>query len=354
MPAGASGCRDRDARAPAGAGRALVLGIETSCDETAAAVVSAGRTVLSSVVASQAEMHARYGGVVPEIASRRHVEDIAPVVSEALRRAGVGGRDLAAVAVTNGPGLIGSLMVGLSFAKSLAFAHSRPLVGVNHVLGHVYAGFLGDEPPGFPFLALVVSGGHSDLILFRDHQRQELIGQTRDDAAGEAFDKVARILGLGYPGGPAIDKLSRQGLAGAIRWPTPRLSDAGGRFDFSFSGIKTAVLYYTRKLEAAGAALPVADVAASFQDSVARALAGAAVDAAVEHGIRQIVLAGGVAANSALRQAAWTLGAEQGIRVIVPEPRLCTDNAAMIAAAGYFSLGAGRTSGLDLGAYSRS
>jgi len=333
----------------------LVLGIETSCDETAAAVVAGGAAVLSNVVASQAEIHARHGGVVPEIASRRHVEVITAVVREALQRAGVGGRDLSGVAVTNGPGLIGSLMVGLSFAKSLSFAFGRPLVGVNHVLGHVYAGFLGGAPPapGFPFVALVVSGGHSDLILFRSHGRQELIGQTRDDAAGEAFDKVARLLGLGYPGGPAVDRLARDGDPAAIAWPRPRLSDDQGRFDFSFSGLKTAVLYYLRKLEGGGEPVPAADVAASFQSTVASALAGAAVEAALDQGVRHLVVAGGVAANSELRRVTSDLAAKAGIAVTIPPPHLCTDNAAMIASAGHYRLAAGQADGLELGAYSR-
>lgn len=331
----------------------LVLGIETSCDETAAAVVARGTQVLANVIASQAEIHARYGGVVPEIASRRHVELIAVVLREALDRAGVTGPDLAGVAVTCGPGLIGSLMVGLSFAKSLALAFGRPLAGVNHVTGHVYAGFLGESPPEFPFLALVVSGGHSDLILFHGHTEQVLVGQTRDDAAGEAFDKVARLLGLGYPGGPAIDRLAGEGDPGAIAWPKPRLSDEHGRFDFSFSGLKTAVLYHLERAKEAGRTVPPADVAASFQATVASALATAAVEAAQDHGVRRLVLAGGVAANSALRRRASELAAEAGIEVTVPPPVLCTDNAAMIASAGYFLLRAGRAEGLDLGAYSR-
>lgn len=332
----------------------LVLGIETSCDETAAAVVAGGTRVLSNVVASQAEMHAAYGGVVPEIASRRHVEVITVVVREALSHAQVTGRDLAAVAVTNGPGLIGSLMVGLSFAKSLGFAFGRPLIGVNHVLGHVYAGFLGEAGPvEFPFLALVVSGGHTDLILFRDHEDQVLVGQTRDDAAGEAFDKVGRLLGLPYPGGPAIDRLSAQGDPEAINWPRPRLRDQRGPFDFSFSGLKTAVLYHLQRAAARDEEVPAGDVAASFQATVASALAGAAVEAAQEHGVRRLVLAGGVAANSALRRAAVELAAEAGCKVILPPPTLCTDNAAMIAAAGYFRFRAGQSDGLGLGAYSR-
>lgn len=330
----------------------LVLGIETSCDETSAAVVAAGTHVLANVVASQADLHARWGGVVPEVASRRHIEAIVPVVREALRLAGASWDDLMGIAVTNGPGLIGSLMVGLSYAKAVAFARGLPFVGINHIKAHIYAAFLSEPRPAFPLLALTVSGGHTDLAVFEDHDTVRPIGATRDDAAGEAFDKVARLLGLGYPGGPAVDRLAQTGDPGAVSWPSPRLSDQLGRYDFSFSGLKTAVLYHLQREEGAGRTPDRAGIAASFQATVARALAQAAVEAAVELGVPRIVVAGGVAANRSLRAELRRLGAAAGLAVFVPPATLCTDNAAMIAAAGYHQLRAGRRDGLDLGAYS--
>lgn len=332
----------------------VVLGIETSCDETAAALVGHGTEILANVVASQAELHARWGGVVPELASRQHVEAIVPVVASALDEAGLGWRDVAAVAVTAGPGLIGALMVGISYAKSVALARSLPLIGVNHVMAHVYASFVSGSAPQFPFLALIVSGGHTDLVYFLDHGQSEVIGATRDDAAGEAFDKVARILGLGYPGGPAVDRLAREGDPFAITWPSPRVRDDMGRYDFSFSGLKTAVLYHANRECQRGNDVRAADIAASFQETVASALASAAVEAALESRLPSIVLAGGVAANSTLRRRLSEAAAAEGIAVWIPPVRLCTDNAAMVASAGYFDLLRGRRDGLNLTGYSRT
>jgi len=346
-----------------------VLGIETSCDETAAAIVAGGTTILADIVASQAAMHARWGGVVPELASRQHLAAIVPVVDAALAAAGLDWDGIDAVAVTNGPGLIGALMVGLSYAKSIALARDLPLVGVDHVMGHVYAGYLGGSPPALPFLALIVSGGHTDLVRVAGHGDFAVIGATRDDAAGEAFDKVARLLGLGYPGGPAVDRLAALGNPHAIRWPSPRLRDAQGHYDFSFSGLKTAVLYHLQRHglvgpggravggggavgDAMGTA--AADVAASFQTAVATALAETAVEAALDLGLRTVVLAGGVAANSTLRATLADVAARAGLAVVIPPVRLCTDNATMIAAAGYFELLRGRRDGPSLTAYSRS
>lgn len=340
---------------PAGQARPgrLVLGIETSCDETAAAIVAGGTELLSSVVASQADLHGRWGGVVPELASRRHVETIVPVVREALDQAGLDWPDLGGIAVTNGPGLIGSLLVGVSYAKAVALARDLPLVGVNHVAGHLYAAFLGGRPPDFPFLALTVSGGHTDLAVYHDHGPGRPVGATRDDAAGEAFDKVARLLGLGYPGGPAVDRLAADGNPGALSWPSPRLApDQGGRFDFSFSGLKTAVRYYLDRMDASGQAVSRADVAASFQAAVASALAGAAVEAARAYRVPRVVVAGGVAANRALRAELERRAAEHGLGLCIPPPSLCTDNAAMIASMGYFRLQRGCRDGLDLPVFS--
>lgn len=334
--------------------RALVLGIETSCDETAAAVVGTGTDLLANVVASQTEIHARYGGVVPEIASRRHVEAIVPVAVEALDRAGAAWQDLAGIAVTNRPGLIGSLMVGLAFAKSLSFALSLPFVAMDHVIAHVYASFLVSPSPRFPFLALVVSGGHTDVLVFESHEAQRVVGQTRDDAAGEAFDKVARLLDLGYPGGPAVDRLAQSGSPDAVPWPDPRLSDELGRFDFSFSGLKTAVLYHLQRQRAQGRPVCLPDIAASFQARVAASLTGAALEAAREHGLTRIVLAGGVAANSGLRREMAERARREGVEVFIPPLGLCTDNAAMVAAAGYVRLARGECDDLDTSAFSRS
>src|SRR5262245_29806398 len=275
----------------------IVLGIETSCDETAAAVLDGGRKVLSSIVASQDDVHGPYGGVVPELASRRHLQVIGPVIRRALESAGVTWRDLDAIAVTQGPGLVGSLLIGCSMAKSIAYARALPLVGVNHLEGHIYAAFLADQPPSYPFLALVVSGGHTALYLARARACYERIGQTRDDAAGEAFDKVAKLLGLGYPGGPVIERVAAGGDAKAIAFPTAQMSD--GAPDFSFSGIKTAVSLHVRRAGSLGPA-QVADIAASFQATVVKMLVRKTVRAARQLGVGRLVLTGGVAANAAL------------------------------------------------------
>ncbi|HXA97191.1 MAG TPA: tRNA (adenosine(37)-N6)-threonylcarbamoyltransferase complex transferase subunit TsaD [Candidatus Dormibacteraeota bacterium] len=325
----------------------LVLGIETSCDETAAAVVDGGRKILSSTVASQDDVHAPFGGVVPELASRRHLEVLMPVVRRALGDAGVRLDDVDGIAVTYGPGLVGSLLIGCSAAKALAYARRRPLVGVNHLEGHIYAAFLEGDPPAHPFLALVVSGGHTALYLAREPRRYERIGQTRDDAAGEAFDKVAKLLGLGFPGGPAIERVARDGDPRAIAFPTANMSD--GLPDFSFSGIKTAVSLHVRRT---GPLDPrqVADVAASFQATAVKMLVRKTVKAALRLGVRRVVLTGGVAANTALRLAIEGECRERGWSLHVPSRHLCTDNAAMIAAAGHDRLEAGERAPLSLNA----
>ena len=325
----------------------IVLGIETSCDETAAAVLDGGRKILSNIVASQDEVHGPYGGIVPELASRRHIEAVLPVVRRALADAGVGLQDLGGIAVTQGPGLVGSLLVGCSAAKAIAYAMGKPLVGVNHLEGHIYAAFLEDPPPAYPFVALVVSGGHTALYAARAQGEYTRIGQTRDDAAGEAFDKVAKLLGLGFPGGPIIERVARSGDAAAIRFPTAQMSD--GAPDFSFSGIKTAVSLHVKRAGALGPA-EVADVAASFQATVVKTLVRKTVGAARRLGIRRIVLTGGVAANSALRGAFERESAERGWDLHIPSRRLCTDNAAMIAAAGHDRLAAGERAPLTMNA----
>ncbi|HTO11440.1 MAG TPA: tRNA (adenosine(37)-N6)-threonylcarbamoyltransferase complex transferase subunit TsaD [Candidatus Binatia bacterium] len=325
----------------------LVLGIESSCDETAAAVLVDGRRVLSSVVASQDDVHAPYGGVVPELASRRHLEVIVPVVETALTDAGVGLGDLDGIAVTQGPGLVGSLLVGCSMAKSLAWVHGLPLVGVNHLEGHIYAAFLTEDPPEHPFLALVVSGGHTALYHAPSPLTYRLVGQTRDDAAGEAFDKVAKLLGLGFPGGPIIQKTAERGDARAIEFPIAQITD--GARDFSFSGIKTAVSQYVKRRGPLGEA-QVADVAASFQAAVVKMLVRRTVRAALHLGVKRVLLTGGVAANGPLRAALVAEGGQHGIRVHIPPPRLCTDNAAMITAAGTERLAAGERAPLTMNA----
>jgi len=314
-----------------------ILAIETSCDETAAAVVEDGRKILSNQIASQVEIHARYGGVVPEVASRQHLLAIIPIVKQAMAEAKVGGPELAGIAVTVGPGLAGSLLVGVNVAKALALAYSQPLIGVNHLEGHLYANWLGDKEVEFPAVCLIVSGGHSDLVLVRGHGDYAVLGRTRDDAAGEAFDKAARILGLGYPGGPAIEKAAKNG-APSIALPRAWLKDTN---DFSFSGVKTALL----RLAEAGKISSAADAAASFQEAVIDVLVTKTVAVARERRAKQVLLAGGVAANKALRAR---LTSESPIPVLVPPPILCTDNAAMIAACGYYRLRAGKVNGLDL------
>ncbi len=325
----------------------MILGIETSCDETAAAVLADGAKILASVVHSQDTIHAPYGGVVPELASRRHVEIIVPVIQKALAAAGASLSDLTGIAVTQGPGLVGSLLVGLSVAKSLAYVARLPLVGVNHLEGHIYAAFLQEPSPAYPFLALVVSGGHTALYLAREPLRYEVIGQTRDDAAGEAFDKVAKLLGLGFPGGPIIERTALSGDANAVPLPVAHMTD--GAPDFSFSGIKTAVSLHVKR---AGRLSParVADIAASFQATVVKMLVRKTVRAAHALGVHRIVLTGGVAANKALRGALEAEVAERGWELFIPPPALCTDNAAMIAAAGQARLAAGERASLTMNA----
>jgi N6-L-threonylcarbamoyladenine synthase len=319
-----------------------VLGIESSCDESAAAVVEDGRRIIANVVATQEEIHARYGGVVPEVASRRHLETIIPVVESALEQAG-GWEGIDAVGATFGPGLAGSLLVGLNAGKALAFARGLPFIGVNHLEGHIYANWLetvaGEPEPEFPALALVVSGGHTDLILMEDHGRYRRLGRTRDDAAGEAFDKVARLLDLGYPGGPAIQRVA-EGVRPAITLPRAWMA---GTHDFSFSGLKTAVLHLTREPDHP----PAAEIAAAFQESVVDVLAAKTVAAAGEFDVRVVLLAGGVASNTPLREA---ITARSPVPVRYPPPRYCTDNAVMIAACAYFHLVRGERSGFDLDA----
>lgn len=318
-----------------------VLGIESSCDECAAAVVEDGHAVLANVVATQIDEHARYGGVVPEVASRAHLRTIIPVVAAALEQAG-GWERIDAVAATFGPGLAGSLLVGLNAAKALAFGRGLPFIGVNHLEGHIYANWLDDgsgrPPPEFPALCLVVSGGHTDLIFMEDHGRYRRLGRTRDDAAGEAFDKVARLLGLGFPGGPAIERAAQQ--AGPPPFELPR-AWLRGTDDFSFSGLKTAVLNLTRQPDPP----PSAQIAAAFQESVIDVLAEKTARAAQATGARQVLLAGGVASNSALRRA---IAARSPVAVRVPPPTYCTDNAVMIAGCAFFHLAGGERSGLDL------
>jgi N6-L-threonylcarbamoyladenine synthase len=324
----------------------LILGIESSCDETAAAVVAGGRRVLSNIIASQVDLHKKYGGVVPEIASRKHLEAVLPTIEEALATAGVTLQQIDAIAVTHGPGLVGALLVGLSAAKALAFATEKPLVGVNHLHGHIAANFLVENPPEFPLVCLVVSGGHTDLIYMEGHHHMELLGRTRDDAAGEAFDKVARSVGLGYPGGPQVEKLATQGDPTAVPLPHARTE---GPYDFSFSGLKTAVLQYAQRTGPLNDQQR-ADLAASFQRAVTGVLAEKTLKAARAKGVRQVILAGGVAANGALRQAMREALEPHGIRLGYPAPVLCTDNAAMIAAAGHYLFEAGVRSELDLNA----
>ena len=326
--------------------RSAILGIESSCDDTAAAVLRDGR-VLSSVISSQ-RVHARYGGVVPELASRAHQRLIVPIVHEALQEADVDRRELAAIAVTYGPGLAGSLLVGLSFAKAYAFGLGRPLIGVNHLEGHIYSAFLDDNPPGFPYLCLVVSGGHTQIVLVEDGFLHRVLGSTRDDAAGEAFDKVAQLLDLGYPGGPSIDKLAREGDPGFHNFPRSR----PGKYDFSFSGLKTSVLYYLNSFAQQERARLIDnhlhDLCASFQQAIVDVLLDAVKQAVRETNVRHLAIVGGVSANSMLRRDSAVLADRLGVFLHIPSSKHCTDNAAMIAMTGYFKLDAGITSTLSL------
>ena len=327
-----------------------VLGIESSCDETAAALVCDGRRVLSSVVASQTDVHHRFGGVVPELASRRHLEAIGPVVRQALSQAGFELAGVDGIAVTRGPGLIGSLLIGFSFAKALAYSLGAPWVGVNHLEAHIHALFLEDRPPGFPFVALLASGGHTGIYHVTSFMNMELLGQTRDDAAGEAFDKVAKIMSLGYPGGAVIDRLARDGDPGRIRFPRPCIDTQN--FDFSFSGVKTAVGRYIAQHRGDDRG-NVADIAASFQEAVVDVLVLKLMRAAREKGCARIALAGGVAANSRLRERTRQDAAAAGYDAYLPSLPLCGDNAAMVAAAGYHLLASGRRSEPEEDVFSR-
>lgn len=310
----------------------LTLGIETSCDETAAAVLLDDRNILSNIISTQIPVHQKFGGVVPEIASRKHIVNIMPVIDEAISRAGVNLSDINQIAVTYGPGLVGALLVGVSAAKALSFALKIPLIAVNHLQGHIFANFLSDKNLEPPFLALIVSGGHSALIKQLDYNNFELIGQTRDDAAGEAFDKIARVMNLPYPGGPEIDKLAKLGNPDAINFPHPKVSD----FDFSFSGLKSAVLNFLNTAEMKGEEINFADVAASFQKTVIDSLIDKTVLAAEKFNLKKIVLAGGVAANSSLEKNLRAICDSHGLEFFYPSKILCTDNAAMIACRGYY------------------
>jgi N6-L-threonylcarbamoyladenine synthase len=330
----------------------LVLGIETSCDETAAAVVRDGREIVSSIIASQIEMHKPYGGVVPELASREHLEKIQPIVDEALAQAGIRLKDIDAIAVTQGPGLIGALLVGVCYAKALAFGLGVPLIGVNHIEGHVFSVIFENPDVEYPALALVVSGGHTNLFYVPEPGLYKVISRTRDDAAGEAFDKVAKMLGLEYPGGPVIERIAREGDATKIKFTRAKISD--GRPDFSFSGLKTAVAKHLREKNVqpvTNGGVPtqdIKDLAASFQRSVVNALAQTTERQAIDLGAKTLIVAGGVASNGALREACRSVGDRLNIPVYFPSKHLSTDNAAMIAAAGYFHLRRGESSGMEL------
>ncbi|MDE6212579.1 MAG: tRNA (adenosine(37)-N6)-threonylcarbamoyltransferase complex transferase subunit TsaD [Lachnospiraceae bacterium] len=325
-----------------------ILAIESSCDETAAAVVRDGREVLSNVISSQIDLHTLYGGVVPEIASRKHIEKINQVMEQALKEAGKKLPDMDAIAVTYGPGLVGALLVGVSAAKAVSFASGIPLIGVHHIEGHISANYIENKDLEPPFVCLVVSGGHSHLVVVKDYGEYEILGRTRDDAAGEAFDKVARAIGLGYPGGPKIDSVSREGNPDAIAFPRAKVGDSD--YDFSFSGLKSAVLNYLNSCEMKGEPICQADVAASFQKAVVDVLTEHSMHAIEESGIKKFAIAGGVASNSSLRAALTQACAERGIAFYHPSPILCTDNAAMIGTAAYYEYVKGVRHGYDLNA----
>jgi N6-L-threonylcarbamoyladenine synthase len=334
---------------------ANVLAIETSCDETAVAIVN-NRQVRSSIIASQIPVHQQYGGVVPEVASRQHLETINQAIAQALEQAGLDWSKIDAIAATCAPGLVGALLVGLTAAKTLAMVHNKPFLGVHHLEGHIYATYLSEPTLDPPFLSLLVSGGHTSLIYVKDCGKYETLGETRDDAAGEAFDKVARLLKLGYPGGPVIDKLAQQGDPQAFALPEGKVSLPGGgyhRYDGSFSGLKTAVLRLVQQLEQDGKPVPLADVAASFQTTVAKALTKRAIACALDYGLNTIAVGGGVAANSGLRHYLQAAASQHNLRVFFPPLKFCTDNAAMIACAASDHLSRGHISPMTLGVESR-
>lgn len=326
----------------------LILAIESSCDETAAAVVKNGRTVLSNVISSQISTHTIYGGVVPEIASREHIKAVNYVIRRALAEAGVGLPEITAVGVTYGPGLVGALLAGVAEAKALAYAAKKPLIGVHHIEGHVSANFIEHPDLEPPFVCLIVSGGHTHLVIVKDYGKFEILGRTRDDAAGEAFDKVARAVGLGYPGGPKVDRTAREGNPHAIEFPRGKVD--GSPYDFSFSGLKSAVLNHINHAKMTGEEIHVPDLVASFQNSVVDSLVSRTVMAAKEYGYGQVAIAGGVASNTALRAAMEQACNKAGIRCCYPSPVLCTDNAAMIGAAAYYEYCNGNIAGWDLNA----
>jgi putative glycoprotease GCP len=325
-----------------------ILAIESSCDETAAAVVQDGRKVLSNIISSQIEIHKLYGGVVPEIASRKHIEKVIQVVDEALKEASLTMDEIDAVAVTYGPGLVGALLVGVSAAKSIAFAYNKPLIGVHHIEGHISANYIENEELEPPFLCLVVSGGHTNLVIVKDYGEYEVLGKTRDDAAGEAFDKVARAIGLGYPGGPKIQKISEEGNKDAIAFPRAKVAD--NPFDFSFSGLKSSVLNYINSCEMKGEEINKADIAASFQGAVVDVLVSHTIEGAKQLGFKKIAMAGGVASNTVLREEMKEACERRGFKFYHPSPILCTDNAAMIGAAAYYDYKKGLISDLTLNA----
>ena len=326
----------------------LILAIESSCDETAAAVVKNGRDVLSNVISSQIELHKLYGGVVPEIASRKHIEKINQVVEAALKEADVTLDDIDAIGVTYGPGLVGALLVGVAEAKAIAYAKKKPLVGVHHIEGHVSANYIEHPDLEPPFLCEIISGGHTHLVIVKDYGSFEILGRTRDDAAGEAFDKVARAIGLGYPGGPKIDKLAKEGNPHAIDFPRAHMEDAP--YDFSFSGVKSAVLNHLNKCRMTGEPIVEADIAASFQQAVVDVLVDNAIRAAKDYHMDRLAIAGGVASNGALRAAMEAACEKEGIRFYRPSPIFCTDNAAMIGVAAYYEYQKGTRHGWDLNA----